>query len=163
MIDHYIQAYGKRLYGLCLTLCKDPSEAEDLYQDTWLKVMAGMERYDPARPFEPWLTQICVNIYRNALRRLARNPIFNAFASDEEKDRLMESACAEPRGDYSDLHAAVDRLPEKLRLVILLFYFRDMDIQATAQVLQIPEGTVKSRLHKAKSLLKEVLHDETTL
>ena len=160
VIDHYIQAYGKRLYGLCLTLCKNPSDAEDLYQDTWLKVMANAERVDPSRPFEPWLTRIC---YRNTLRRLMRNPIFNGFATGEEKDRLMEAAYAESPSDYSDLHTAVDCLPEKLRLVIILFYFRDMDIRSTAEVLQIPEGTVKSRLHKAKFLLKEVLHDDTNL
>lgn len=163
MIDHYIQAYGKRLYGLCLTLCKNASDAEDLYQDTWLKVMANMERVDPKRPFEPWLTRICVNTYRNSLRRLARSPIFNGFATGEEKERLIESAHTELPSDYSDLHVAVDRLPEKLRLVIILFYFRDMDIRSTAKVLKIPEGTVKSRLYKAKYLLKEVLHDETIL
>lgn len=75
----------------------------------------------------------------------------------------MESVHVEAPGDYGDLHGAIGRLPEKLRLVIVLFYFQDMDIRSTAQVLQIPEGTAKSRLNKAKSLLKEVLHNEEYL
>ena len=64
MIDQYIRQYGKRLYGLCLTLCADPFEAEDLYQETWLKALKNLSRYDPSREFEPWLTRICVNTYR---------------------------------------------------------------------------------------------------
>ncbi len=163
MIDHYISQYGKRLYGLCRTLCKNLPDADDLYQDTWLKAMANISRFDTTKPFEPWLTRICVNNYRNALRRLARSPIFNGFDTNEEKDRAMESNHAELPEDYCDLHAAINRLPEKLRLVIVLFYFQDMDIRSAAQVLRIPEGTAKSRLNKARFLLKEVLHNEENL
>ena len=77
MIDHYIDQYGKRLYGLCTTLCANSAEADDLYQDTWLKVVEHISKYDPAKEFEPWLTRICVNLYRNMLRRLARSPIWD--------------------------------------------------------------------------------------
>ena len=78
-IDEYIQLYGPRLYGLCLTLCRSEPEAEDLYQETWLRVVEQFHRYDPAREFEPWLTRICVNLYRNLLRRLVRSPIRQSF------------------------------------------------------------------------------------
>ena len=87
MINQYIHQYGKRLYGLCLTLCANSFDAEDLYQETWLKVVKNISRYDPSQSFEPWLTQICVNTYRNTLRRMMRSPIFNSFASEEEKSR----------------------------------------------------------------------------
>lgn len=60
-------------------------------------------------------------------------------------------------------HRAVDALPEKLRLTVILFYFRDMDITSTAAVLGIPPGTVKSRLNKARNKLKEVLEHESDL
>ena len=85
-MDRYIQAHGRRLFGLCLTLCAHRQDAEDLYQDTWLKALAHFHQYDPNRPFEPWLTRICVNTYRNSLRRLARSPIFNGFRTGEEKE-----------------------------------------------------------------------------
>ena len=83
-MDRYIQAHGRRLFGLCLTLCAHRQDAEDLYQDTWLKALAAFDQYDPSRPFEPWLTRICVNTYRNTLRRLARSPIFNGFRTTQE-------------------------------------------------------------------------------
>ena len=163
MINQYIRDYGKRLYGLCTFLCANSYEAEDLYLETWLKVVKNIEKYDPSKEFEPWLTTICVNTYRNTLRRIMKSPVFNAFTTTEEKEEVINSVPAPEGRDYSDLYTAIDKLPEKLRLTVLLFYFRDMDIEKTASVLGIPPGTVKSRLNKARKLLKEVLTDETNL
>lgn len=162
MIDQYIRQYGKRLYGLCLTLCADPFQADDLYQDTWLKILRHYSRYDPKQDFEPWLTTVCVNTYRSALRRIARSP-FLQFSSTEEHDQVLSAVPAPENADYTDLHAAINHLPEKLRLAVILFYFRDMDINSVAQILNIPAGTVKSRLNTARKRLKEVLTDETDL
>lgn len=162
MIDQYIRQYGKRLYGLCLSLCADQFEADDLYQDTWLRVMKNISQYDSNRDFEPWLTKICVNTYRNALRRIARSPLLN-FKTNEEKDATLCAVPAAENPDYSSLYEAIERLPEKYRLVVILFYFEDMDVAATANAMGIPEGTVKSRLSKARKLLKEVLEHETDI
>ena len=161
-MDQYIRKYGKRLYGLCMTLCADKHEADDLYQDTWVKVLKRFDTYDPSRDFEPWLTRLCVNTYRDRLRRLSRSPFLN-FSSNETKEAFLLTATAPQKEDYSDLYAAIDQLPEKLRLTIILFYFQDMDIEKTALTLGIPTGTVKSRLHKARIQLKEVLGRETDL
>ena len=161
-MDQYIRKYGKRLYGLCMTLCADKHEADDLYQDTWVKVLKRFDTYDPSRDFEPWLTRLCVNTYRDRLRRLSRSPFLN-FSSNETKEAFLLTATAPEKEDYSDLYAAIDQLPEKLRLTIILFYFQDMDTEKTAQTLGIPTGTVKSRLHKARIQLKEVLGRETDL
>ena len=122
MIDQYIRDYGKRLYGLCTFLCASSYEADDLYHETWLKVVKNISKYDPAKEFEPWLTTICINTYRNTLRKLTRSPLFNAFATTEEKEEAINSVPAPENKDYSDLYAAIDKLPEKLRLTVLLFY-----------------------------------------
>ena len=163
MINQYIYQFGKRLYGLCMTLCANSFDAEDLYQETWLKVVENISQYDVAQPFEPWLTQICVNTYRNTLRRIMRSPIFNSFATEEEKSMIMEGIAAPEPSDYSDLHDAINTLPEKLRITVILFYFQDMDIASVGKTLGIPQGTVKSRLNKARNILKEVLTDETDI
>ena len=76
VIDPYIERYGERLYGLCRALCASRADADDLYQETWLKVIRYYDRYDPSREFEPWLTRICVNTYRSTLRRMIRSPVF---------------------------------------------------------------------------------------
>lgn len=128
-----------------------------------MKVVKNLSQYDQNREFEPWLTKICVNTYRNSLRRLIRSPIFDGFSSDAEKKAVLERTPAPEPPDHADLHSAIDRLPEKLRVTIILFYFRDMDIVSVAQILNIPPGTVKSRLNKARARLKEVLTHETDL
>lgn len=147
MIDQLISQHGRRLYGLCMTLCRTKADADDLYQETWLRVVRHFGRYDPARPFEPWLTRICVNCHRTLLRR-------------PRHEALDASVPAPASPDYTDLHAAIDSLPEKLRTCVILYYFRDLDLQQTAYALGLPEGTVKSRLHRARISLKEALDHE---
>ena len=159
LIDQYIQQYGRRVYGLCRSLCSNPFDADDLYQETWLKVVKHISQYDPNREFEPWITRICVNAYRSALRRLAKSPLLD-FSNGEEKDRLLASIPAPEKSDYAPLYEAVDKLPEKLRLMVILFYFRGKDLSSAAQILNIPVGTAKSRLNKARKLLKEALAGE---
>lgn len=162
MIDQYIKLYGKRLYGFCLTLCADTFDADDLYQETWLKAVKYFSQYDSTKDFEPWLTKICVNTYRNTLRRITRSPLIE-FKSNEEKEAFIRSIPATEKKDYLPLYEAIDQLPQKLRLAVILFYFRDMDLASTAEVLNVPVGTVKSRLNKARKVLKEVLTDETDI
>ena len=160
LLDEYIRQYGTRLYGLCRSLCGSIPEAEDLYQDTWLRVLQKFDQYDPARPFEPWLTTICVNQYRSLLRRLKGAPQV-LFSGDREQQDLLESVPAPEPPDYSALYEAVAALPQAYRLVIVLFYFEDQDLAATARILGVPEGTVKSRLSRARQKLKEALNDES--
>lgn len=155
MLDQYIQQYGKRLYGLCRSLCGSVPDAEDLYQETWLKVLRHLSQHDPERDFGAWLTRICVNTYRSRLRRLARSPI-RLFGEGED----FQAPEAE---DYGPLYQAVEALPEKLRLAVILYYFQDLDISAAAKALGVPAGTVKSRLSRARTLLREALDDEVDL
>lgn len=164
MIDRYIEKHGKRLYGLCrILLYTDTSEADDLYQETWLKVCTKFDQYDPAKEFEGWLTKICVNTYRDILRRKKRSPFFDLFTSQESKDALMENAVTVTLPDLSNIKEIVQQLPEKLRLTIILYYFEELDIVQTASALRVPPGTIKSRLNKAKQLLKERVQYEIDL
>ena len=89
--------------------------------------------------------------------------MFNTFTTTEEKEQAINSIPTQEEKDYSELYDAISSLPEKLRLTILLYYFQDMDIESVAAVLGIPPGTVKSRLNKARKILKEVLTDEPNL
>lgn len=162
LTDQYIQRYGRRLYGLCRSLCPSPHDADDLYQETWLRAIKHFSKYDPSREFEPWLTKICVNTYRSSLRRLTRSLLLD-FPTSGEKDRLLDSLPAPEERDYLPLYEAVDHLPDKLRLAVVLFYFQGQDLAATVEILNVPVGTVKSRLNKARKQLKEALSDEPGL
>lgn len=158
MLDEQIERYGARLYALCLRLCRNRFDADDLYQDTWYKAMRAYRKYDPARPFDTWLTTICVNTYRDQYRRRKLAEVLG-FGRDEQPD-FWENVAAPPDDPYPEVREAVDALPESLRLVVMLYYFEDCDIAQTAQLLGVPEGTVKSRLARARAKLKGVLDDD---
>jgi RNA polymerase sigma-70 factor (ECF subfamily) len=160
VFDAYIAAHGKRLFGLCLRLCAHREDAEDLYQETWLKAYRVFDTYDPARAFEGWLTGICVNAYRDLLRRQKWKALFPAFATNTDKDLALHSVPAPEEADYSDVRAAVDALPDKLRTVVVLYYWNGVDVKKTAEALGIPEGTVKYRLSRARELLKGRLSED---
>jgi len=163
LINEYISLYGKRLYGLCVKLCGNTVDADDLYQETWLKAYQKIMQYDTVRSFEGWITGICVNTYRDLLRKQKRSPVYNQFSSTEEKDLLLENVAADANEDFSDLHAAIDRLPEKMRTTVILHYFHGLDEKKTAEALKVPAGTIKSRLHQAKKLLRKELAYESDL
>ena len=177
MMDQYIQTYGCRLYGLCVTLCAGYAgrsgnngfsqngflDAEDLYQETWLRAYKNFHQYDGSRPFEGWITAICVNVYRDSLRRKKISTLFDKFRTAEEKDAMLESVPASEKKDYTALHEAIGRLPEKLRITVILFYFHDMKESQVAESLGIPPGTVKSRLNNARKILRKELSDEEHL
>ncbi len=145
---------------MCLHLAKNRQDAEDLYQETWLKAYSKYGAFSAKEPFEAWLTAICVNSYRDRLRKIKRRPLFDAFESSEEKTRLLEELPSPERDDHSELVSAVNGLAEKYRTVVILHYFEDRNVEKTADIMGLPAGTVKSRLKRARELLKEALGDE---
>ena len=157
MTEQYIQQYGPRLFALALKLCRNREDAEDLYQETWLKAYRFFDRYDPEKDFAAWLTSICVNAYRDMLRRQRWRGLLTVFHSNEDKDFAMANIPAREGEDHSDVREAVNGLPEKYRLAVILHYYNGLDLKKTAQVLAIPEGTVKYHLHKAREILKRRL------
>lgn len=162
-MEEKIKVYGPRLFGLCMTLCKNQNDAWDLYQETWLRALEKQSQYMPSRSYEGWLTTICVNRYRDYLRRQKIAPFFDMFSSSEEKDMFINQIPAVEDEDFREVREAVDRLPHKFREAVILFYFEDKDIKRTAEIMEIPVGTAKTRLMKARKLLKEVLQDEWNL
>ena len=152
--EEKIARYGNRLYGLCIKLCREKSDADDLYQETWLKVYCKLDKYDASKPFEHWLTAICVNCYRDSLRRNSFERLIVDFPTNQAKDSEINSIPSEDSTENAELWEAVRRLPEKYRTVIILHYFRGYDVKELSAILKIPEGTVKYRLHRARELLK---------
>ena len=156
--DEAIARHGPRLYALCRRLCGKEWEAQDLYQETWLRAWRCRQKYDPARPFEAWLCRICVNPFRDTLRRRAVLQFFPFVP--ESPDAPPLPAPSDDRDEYAALHAAVRELPTPQRLAVTLYYFCDKDIRQTALLLGVPEGTVKSRLAKARATLKRRLETD---
>lgn len=153
--QEWVDAYGTRLFGLCMHLCRQRDAAEELYQETWVRVLMKRDSFQDGEPFEPWLTRICVNLYRDSLRRqrlrrflplsgLETTAVFPQISSDERLSLLD----------------AVGRLPDKLRIAVILVYMQGYTESQAAGILGISVNGVKSRLLRARKLLKEALVDE---
>ncbi|MBQ7338466.1 MAG: sigma-70 family RNA polymerase sigma factor [Clostridia bacterium] len=153
-LEQHVTVYGPRLSRLCFSLCKNAHDAEDLYQETWLRVVRAYDRYDPSRPFAVWINRICINCYRDLCRR-RRDTL--AFDSTEHMDEFFASlpdADSEQRADYAALYNAMQRLSADEQAAVSLFYFDEYDGKAAAQMLGKSYSHFRLILHRAKNKLK---------
>ncbi|HTF34596.1 MAG TPA: sigma-70 family RNA polymerase sigma factor [Myxococcota bacterium] len=148
-----LQRYRQRLFGF-LSRRTAPQRTEDLFQETWLRVVRARESFDPARRFSTWLFQIANNLCRDGARRSALEA--------REQAQLQFDAAVPSGAGVAALDAKLDarqrlaRLPERLREVLVLRYFEDLGEREIAEIVGVPPGTVKSRLHAAVRALRGV-------
>jgi RNA polymerase sigma-70 factor (ECF subfamily) len=124
-------------------------DAEDLYQETWLRAAGAADRFDPTRRFSTWLFQIAVNLCRDWHRRVPPEPVDPA-AIEASVDTAATTAAVDAAIDARRLLAG---LPEAQRSVVILRYYHDLSEEEIAEILDCPRGTVKSRLHYATARL----------
>lgn len=166
-LETLVRRYHDDLIRFLYRLTGDAAAAEDVFQDTFLQVHLSAGTFDASRRFKPWLFTIAANKARDFLRKNARRRTLDLSAplsgrhggggGDEERSYidLMEVDVPAP-GDQMDqaerdalVQRAIGELPTALRETLLLAYFQRLSYSEIADVLQIPLGTVKSRLHAA--------------
>ena len=162
MIEKYIQEYGQRLFHLCLKLERNKANAEELYQETWIRVLKNFSSYNAEYEFYPWVTMVCVNGYRNLMKKRAFESLFLSFTDNETKDSYLENISHLDTDSFEndDLVNALKKLDDKLRLVIVLFYYERYTIDEIAKVTGIKLGTVKSRLYTGRMELRGLMENE---
>lgn len=129
-------------------------DVEDLYQETWLRVVRAADRFDPAKKFSTWLFQIAVNLCRDWHRQRPLEP-----QEPQSEAAVSGAARTEARLDAERLLAC---LPEAQREVLILRYYHDLSEEEIAGIADCPRGTVKSRLHNALAKLASVVRQEET-
>jgi len=168
-INALIDKYKSSLYNLCFKLTLNRSDADDLFQDTWIKVGKSLNTVDQ-KYFKAWLFRVCINQYKDNYRKDKRrkNVFYDLYDSNEAKDFVLEntnySLSAEEeyqaKADYRRVIGQINLLPNKLKIPMVLFYFQQMKYAEIANVLKVPEGTIKSRLNAAKTKIKNDLNGE---
>jgi len=159
-----VKRHHEKLLRFLIRLVGERAAAEDVFQETFVQVHLSANSYDAERRFEPWLFTIAANKARDLLRKNSRrrtldlsSPVQGASSGGDGTTfvDLLASSTATPAAETSDaekdrlVQRAVSELPATLREVILLAYFQRMSYSQIADVLGIPLGTVKSRLHSA--------------
>jgi RNA polymerase sigma-70 factor (ECF subfamily) len=164
-----VRRYERELYGYLRRYLGDAHLADDVFQNTFLQLYVKINQYEQGRPVRPWLYTLATH---QAIDTLRRNGRHQALSLDQKRDdhqegdphALMDVLEAQGPGPIEQLsseerrdrvRASVDKLPDFLRQVVVLAYYQGLKYREIAEILEIPVGTVKSRLHAA--LLK--LHD----
>ena len=168
-----VHRYEKELYRYLVRYVGDRELAEDVFQNTFLQVHMKRGLYEDGRPVRPWLYSIATHQAVDALRKLGRHPTVSLdqrVASDGADTGalvdLLVSASPNPLTELQGaerqewVRSCINRLPEALRQTLLLAYHQDLKYREIAEILKIPVGTVKSRLHAALARLQEMARTE---
>jgi RNA polymerase sigma factor (sigma-70 family) len=150
--DDLIRRWSGPLHRYALKLTNDPVLAGDLTQDIWLRVIQGLGKLREAAQFRAWLFAIAHRTFMDRLRAHYATPVDTGMALDDFV--AAEDIAADPIMERA-LATGMATLPLIEREVVTLFYLEELSLAEIAQVLSIPSGTVKSRLFRARTLLRK--------
>ena len=150
------RSHGRFLYNVAYRLTGNDDDAYDLVQEALLRVRKGLETYQPGS-MEAWLSRIVTNVFLDEVRRRRRRPV---EVLPEDPERLLPSS---PGADEAtetlpdDVQAALRRLPEDFRTAVVLCDVVGLSYEEIADALSVPVGTVRSRIHRGRRLLRAAL------
>ena len=147
-----VKRNNQRLFLIALSFTQNHSDAEDILQNVFLKLWKYDKPFNNDMHIDKWLTAVCVNESKNYIKSPFKK---RNVPLDEAKEMYTFK-----EDDSYDLFKSVMSLPKKERIVIHLFYYEDMAIKDIASLLKIKESAVKTRLHRARKNLKEILGDD---
>ena len=167
-----VDLHQRSVYGLCVRLLRDPEEARDAAQETFVRAYAAIATYDPSQAFPPWLLRIARNHCLDVLRRripAARRVELDADPAEGAPERELPDATApaadevvERRQTAVSLEVAVGALPANYREVVHLFHVEELSYKEIASTMDVPIGTVMTWLHRARAKLRASLEAEET-
>lgn len=151
-----MRAHQEPVFRLAYLLLGHPDEAEDIAQETFLRAYKALDGFDTERPLRPWLLRIASNLAHNRHRSLGRYLSALTRFAQQDPDSI-KSTIIEPDDESHTLWQAVKKMTRPFQEVIYLRYFLDMSEKEMADTLEVPAGTVKSRLHRALSKLRGII------
>ena len=149
--------YGNRLYASALLLCRNAADAEELVFRTLERAVARISQYEPHGDFFGWLSAIMLNFRRMDVRRRQPDVVAFGTTADLPAVPILSFIDVVSAADAEEVRTAVQGLSEVHREVTVLRYFEGRTVEEIAEMLEVPVGTVKSRLHHARIALHAVL------
>ena len=155
-----VLAHQEAVFRLSYLLLGDPDDAEDIAQETFLRAWKYLKRFDSTRPLRPWLLSIASNLASNRRRSAGRYfaALTRAFRDEPISVTIEEKSSQHMQAN--DLWKAVQTLSISDQQIVYLRYFLDLSVAETAEVLQVAEGTVKSRLSRALEKLRTIIKQD---
>lgn len=147
--ERLVREAENTMYRISMSMLKNEHDAQDSVHDAILKAYENLHKLKHEEYFKTWLVRILINECKKTAKKSSRiASSYEVLKDIQSRDNPYLSV---------EIGEAIDSLPEKIRLVIVLFYVEDYSIKEIKKTLSIPEGTVKSRLNKGRLLLKEQL------
>ncbi len=167
-----VELYKDKLYHLAYRMVGNRQEAEDIVQETFLRVFRNLDRYDETMKFSTWIYRIGTNLCIDKLRKRKASYSLDADVADGEGTdwyAMLPSDEPTPEGrvmlseTQRRIREAIDTLPEKYKSVVILRYLHDMSLQEIGDVLDMPVTTVKTRVHRGREFLRKKMELEDIL
>jgi RNA polymerase sigma-70 factor (ECF subfamily) len=160
-IEDFVQTYQREVYGLALSILDDATEAEEATQDALLAALRSLDSFRGASSLKTWLFSITVNVCRTRLQRQKRSErlrqILGGILRVQSTVSVEENAIVNESGEL--IWRAIHNMDQKHRIPIVLRYYHDLSVAEIAGILQIPQGTVHSRLNTARRQLHAALKE----
>jgi RNA polymerase sigma-70 factor, ECF subfamily len=160
-IESFVKTYQQDVYRLALSILDDSSEADDATQESLLAALHALDSFHGTSSLKTWLFSITVNICRTRLHRQKRSErlkqALGGILRAKNEPSIEDNAIKNESGEA--LWRAIHGMDEKHRIPIVLRYYHDLSVAEIASILQIPEGTVHSRLNTARRQLHSVLKE----
>jgi RNA polymerase sigma-70 factor (ECF subfamily) len=159
-----VTRYQDRVFNLCYRMCHNEADALDLAQTAFLRALQNVDRFGGRASFYTWLFRIAVNVVLTSRRTRSRQPASLDGAEDSpavpDRREADGAALCEQHELQERVAWALGTLDEEFRAAVVLKDIEDMDYAAIAEVLDVPVGTVKSRIHRGRLMLRDLLRTE---
>ena len=168
-MEHLVQSCGTDILRFCRITTGNREDGDELYQDTMLTILEKLDQVDAQQNVKAYAVSVAIKLWKGRQRKLARRL---RLVPQESLDVLMEQGIQNSmttddtpedallrRNRVQQVRKLVEQLPEQYRLPIQLYYSAGLTVCAIAQVLKLPENTVKSRLHRAKKTIRTKLEE----
>ncbi|MCK5827268.1 sigma-70 family RNA polymerase sigma factor [Candidatus Bipolaricaulota bacterium] len=152
-----ISRYKDAVFGLCLGFMRNRADAEDVSHDAFIRAYLNLRRYDLERRFSTWLFTIAANLCRNKLRYRKNHPSTEEPLQIQGGTDPAKLVGAEDR--QMKIRAALAKMPYSYRAPLVLRFYNELPYQEISDILSIPEGTVKTRIHRGKAMLKNLFEE----
>ena len=153
-----ISRYKDAVFGLCLGFLRNRADAEDIAHDAFIRAYVNLRRYNLERRFSTWLFTIAANLCRNRLRYRRNHPVAELPAQIRGGSDPASIVARDDR--HAEVREALTGLPYSYRAPLVLRFYNDLPYREIGEILSIPEGTVKTRIHRGKAMLKQRIEEE---